>query len=133
MTFLPGPSSNLRQASLPSPALACSGGKGSECQLEMPQAAGLDGARCTSDESESTWTFAQETLQALVTSANRCMCCFAREVLASACVSHFRNEEDTTEIKMKFSLELPRRMDNCKERILHGSGKGRSTCLVTWW
>ena len=105
MTFLPCLGSNLRQALLPSPALACSWGKGGECQLKMPQAAGLDGARCTSDESESTWTLAPETFQALVTSAYGCMCCFAKEVLASACVSHFRNEEDMTEIKIKFSSE----------------------------
>lgn len=42
-------------------------------------------------------------------------CCFAREVLAPVCVSHFRNEEDATEIKIKSRSELPRRVDNCKE------------------
>lgn len=75
MTFLPGPSSNLHQASLPSPVLACSWGEGSECQLEMPQATGLDDAQCTSDESES---FGDFSLWTRVVSQGRCwlLCAF---------------------------------------------------------
>lgn len=132
MTFLPGLSSNLHQALLPSPVLAFSWDKENEYQLEMLQAAGISGARCTSSESEGTWTFAPEALQALVTSAYGCMCCFAKEVWAPASVSHFRNKEDAAETKMKSSSELSRRMDNCKKILFRGPGKGISTCLVTW-
>lgn len=111
MTFLPGLSSNLHQALLPSPVLAFSWDKESEYQLEMPQAAGISGARCTSSESESTWS----SLQALVTPVDGCMCCFAKDLWAPTPVSHFRNKEDAAEIKMKSSSELSRRMDKCKK------------------
>lgn len=92
MTFLPGLSSNLHQALLPSPVLAFSWDKENEYQLEMLQAAGISGARCTSSESEGTWTFAPEALQALVTSAYGCMCCFAKEVWASCICFSFQKQ-----------------------------------------
>lgn len=123
MTFLPGLSSNLHQALLPSPVLAFSWDKQNEYQLEIPQAPGIDGAQRTSRESEGTWTFSPEALQALVTSAYGSMCCFAMKVWAPTSVSHFRNKENAAETKMKFSLELPRRMDNCNKILFHDSGK----------